>query len=68
MILSETDSFFKKMSILSDGRCVPDGTYLCADVMPMIYIESFDEFINEYINPYLEKYKEYIDIKSDINV
>ena len=26
------------------------------------------EFINEYINPYLEKYKEYIDIKSDINV
>ena len=26
------------------------------------------EFIDEYINPYLEKYKEYIDIKSDINV
>ena len=26
------------------------------------------EFINEYINPYLEKYKEYLDIKTDINV
>lgn len=39
----------KKMSILSDGRYVPDGTYLYADIMPMIYIESFAEFINEYI-------------------
>ena len=26
------------------------------------------EFIDEYVNPYLEKYKEYLDIKTDINV
>lgn len=49
IIIKFKDSFFKKMSILSDGRYAPDGTYLYADIMPMIYIESFDEFINEYI-------------------
>ena len=49
IIIKFKDGFFEKMSILPDGRYVPDGTYLCADVMPMIYIESFDEFINEYI-------------------
>lgn len=51
IIIKFKDSFFKKMSILSDGRCVPDGTYLCADVMPMIYIESL---MNSLMNIYVK--------------
>jgi len=39
--------FFNKISLLSDGRFVPNGTgFLCADVFPMDYRESIEDFIS----------------------
>lgn len=49
IIIKFKKEFCKKMSILSDGKYVPIGTYLYADVMPMVYVENLDEFIKEYI-------------------
>lgn len=49
VIIKFKNEFFKKMSILSDVGYMPNGTYLYADVMPMLYVENLDEFIREYI-------------------
>lgn len=49
IIVKYKNDFYKKLSMLPGGEFVPSGTYLYADVMPMIYIKSFDEFIVKYI-------------------
>ena len=49
VIIKFKNEFFKKMSILSDVGYMPNGTYLYADVMPMVYVENLDKFIKEYI-------------------
>lgn len=49
IIVKFKNDFFKRLSILSDGKFVPAGTYLYADVMPMVYVNSFDDFIKQCI-------------------
>lgn len=49
IIISFKNDFYKKLAVLSDGKFVPSGTYLYADVMPMVYVQNFEKFIKEYI-------------------
>lgn len=41
--------FYTKLSILNDIDFVPPGTYLFADVMPMVYVNDLETFIEHYI-------------------
>ncbi len=49
IIIKFKNDFYRKMSILNKGDFAPHGTYLYADVMPMVYVKDFDEFIEKYI-------------------
>ena len=49
IIVQFKNDFYKKLTILSDDKFVPVSTYLYADVMPMIYVNNFEEFIAKYV-------------------
>lgn len=47
LIIKFKPYFFKSISILSEGKFVPSGNgFLCADVFPMVYVDSIEEFIS----------------------
>lgn len=48
-IIKFKKDFYKELSILDQGNFVPQGIYLFADIMPMIYISSFEDYIKKYI-------------------
>ncbi len=48
-IIKFKNDFYKKLSIYDGGDMVPWGNYLFADIMPMTYINSFEDFIEKYI-------------------
>lgn len=48
-IIKYKNDFYKKLSILDQGNYVPMGIYLFADIMPMVYINCFEDYIEKYI-------------------
>lgn len=49
-IIKYKNNFFKNISVLNDGKCVlRNVNYLYADVMPMIYVSDFSDFITKMI-------------------
>lgn len=50
IIIKYKNNFFKNISVLNDGKCVlRNVNYLYADVMPMIYVSDFSDFITKMI-------------------
>lgn len=49
IIVKFKKDFYRKMAVLDKGDWVPHGTYLYADVMPMVYIRNFEDFIKTYL-------------------
>lgn len=49
IVIKFKNDFYKKMAVLDKGDWVPYGTYLYADVMPMVYVKNFEDFIETYL-------------------
>lgn len=49
VIVKFKNDFYTKLSIINDIAYVPLGTYLYADVMPMVYVNDLECFIEYYI-------------------